>query len=114
MRNKVDFRKATHRDVDGICALFYEGMVFHEKRDEYFRSSADAVDRFREFVSQQVGNSRSRLVVATTDEGIVGYCLAFLHQRPRIFALKDNAVITDLVVSEEYRRRGIGSLLVRE
>lgn len=114
MIESIDIREAILDDVESICYLFSEGMSFHEELDEYFKPSVNAIEKFRKFVSQQITNPHSRLVVATSKREHVGYCLAFLLQRPPVFARKEYVVITDLVITQKYRRIGLGSRLVRD
>jgi len=114
MSERIDVKEATLDDIEGICCLFSEGMAFQEERDEYFKLSVDAVENFRGFVSQQITNTNSRLIVAKSKREILGYCLAFLLQRPPVFARREYVMITDLVITQEYRRMGLGSRLIRE
>ena len=90
--------------------------MLHEKKIDptYYSTSKDARKRFVEFAREKIGDRDSRLLVATADGKIVGYILGWVKERPPVFKLRKVGCIFDLLVIEEFRRKGIGKKLVRE
>ena len=104
-------RKAKHSDVADICTLWCEFMNFHAAYDPCYTISANGADVFGKFVDEQISSRNALVLVAKDKNGLVGYLLAKIENRPPVFKLRRIGVIYDLAVTEHKRNTGVGTLL---
>jgi ribosomal protein S18 acetylase RimI-like enzyme len=108
---KMLIRNARPGDLDAILDIWREHMDFHRERNEFFTRSADGHVRFAEFVLKNMRNPDWLVLVAVSDEVVVGYAMAAIMDYPPVFEIKKYGFIQDAAVSRAYRRRGIGTKL---
>jgi ribosomal protein S18 acetylase RimI-like enzyme len=113
METDVLIRKATSDDLDVIGRLWQEFMDFHRERDSHFARSADGHERFKQFISGHITSDNSCVLVAEKEGSVIGYCLSTLAKYPPVFDKQDYGSILDLVITEPYRRMGIGERMYR-
>jgi ribosomal protein S18 acetylase RimI-like enzyme len=114
MKTKLRIRKAYISDIEDIVTLWKELMDFHGKVDELFRRSDEGADNFRQFLVSQHESENSELIVAEYDGKVVGYAKLEISKYPPVFERKSYGMISDIAVSGDYRRMGIGEALVDE
>src|SRR5262245_43745602 len=114
MTSNILVRPATIEDVPGIVEVWKHFMDFHRELDRYHQRAEDGGYHFAAFVRDQIKADEGHLWVSEDHFAIVGYCLVRLGRRPPVFAERVYGEIIDLAVEEAYRRRGIGTALVRE
>ena len=112
--DKITIREAATADVPAIVELWKEAMDFHAARDPYMQRSEDGHVSFAEFVTEQISEESSLVAVADTGGEIVAYCLARVNQRPPVVRDRILGHLSDLAVTERWRRRGIGRRMVAE
>jgi ribosomal protein S18 acetylase RimI-like enzyme len=108
-------RKATMDDYDALCALFDEVDALHrEALPHVFRDPGD-VARSKAYVASIVEDENACLWVAEQRHKIVGLLHISLRETRDIPILvpRRYAVVENLAVSQAYRRRGLGSALLR-
>lgn len=101
-------RSATRRDIPEIVRLWEELMDYHRKLDPFFTRAHHGADLFRRFVEQNVGDNAACVLVATVEDGIVGYCQGMLEHHPPALAEPDYGQILDFMVTASHRHTGIG------
>ncbi len=85
------------------------GPVFELARD-MATSAVVARASFERSYREVLGHEDSWLGVAEAPAGVVGYALGFIH--PTFYANGPVALVEEVAVAQECRRRGIGSALM--
>ncbi|MHA1595982.1 MAG: GNAT family N-acetyltransferase [Candidatus Baldrarchaeia archaeon] len=107
----VRIRRATAEDLDTIINLWLALASYHEKLDSAYKLSSRATSFYRTLASDLL--MRGLVLVAEEDRRIVGFLTAEIFYNPT-FVPSLQGRILDIYVEENYRRRGIGSQLVKE
>jgi ribosomal protein S18 acetylase RimI-like enzyme len=104
-------REAKRQDCAAVSALWLEMMDLHGAIDGRFRFEPGALREFERHFQATIRCRESRLLVAESDGRIVGYILGELHSRKPIYPAGRYGFISDLSVTADYRRQGIGRAL---
>ena len=112
MKTNISVRKATSSDLPEIINLWKELMDFHSNLDSFYTRSKDGHVKFLEWIQKELENDSSELLVADSAGEIVGYIKIGVSDYPPVFELKQYGMIADTAVATEYRRQGIGALLL--
>jgi ribosomal protein S18 acetylase RimI-like enzyme len=107
-----ELRPARRSDVRTIVALWHEMMAFHHERDPRFRFGPTVQRDLEQHLYSTLRSREAVLLVAVAEAQVVGYLLGELHRRRPIYPVGAYGFISDLCVTERWRRRGIGSALV--
>ena len=111
---QICITKATPSDFPKIIPLWKEMILFHYQRDKAFQLINGAEKIFEEYLKSCLQNSDNNiLLLAETDNTPICYCFAKISNRPPIFEKNLCGVITDIAVTDKFRRTGIGSLLFK-
>jgi len=108
---RILIRKAIESDIAAILPLWRELMEFHSDFDSRFKLAADAVSPGKSHLRSELTKPTSFLAVAEHRSGIVGYCLASVHNQPSFFEHRAYGFVSEFHVSHSFRRRGIGRSL---
>ena len=111
---KITIRFATEQDLDRILELWKEMMDFHARLDPIFTCAEDGAEKFRDYLHHTIlQDEEAFLYVAEQmlDHQLVGYCLGKIDLYPPVFASKKHGSIHDMMVSNQYRRKHIGTQL---
>ncbi len=114
MQNNVKIREATRNDLPRIVELWKNIMDFHSNLDSFFTRSQDGHQSFLEWTTKEMGSDNSKLFVADSDGNILGYIKIQISEYPPVFNMKKFGMISDAVVTDEYRRQGIGEALFKQ
>jgi GNAT superfamily N-acetyltransferase len=115
MSATVTIRTATFEDREGLAELWQELMDFHRDLDPgAFDLAPDAQSRWIEDFDEWLVDEHRRLLVADTGSGIVGFIIGVIGGRRSIYEQLSQGMIGDTCVTKGWRRRGVGTLLVRE
>jgi GNAT superfamily N-acetyltransferase len=100
--------------IPELLELWKELMDFHKDIDVRFPMKDDAVSIFKDHLKTKVDSEES-LVVAAIDNGkITGFAIAGINTYPPIFQKNTYGIIDTMVVSANYRKKGIGEkILIR-
>lgn len=112
----IVLRTATHEDYEALCTLYAQGDYVHsEAIPDIFRSVEGPV-RSREFFAESIANEDAVIFIAEYGGVIVGAINCFIDESPDApFIVPRRFVhIDDLVVDEDFRRRGIGQALLEQ
>ena len=80
--------------------------------NSYFFLNREAPKRFREFQKKNVYSRKSCFLVAEDEGRIVGVAIGKLDRRAPVHEVKDIGFILSMYVAEDYRRQGVGKLLM--
>ncbi len=85
---------------------------FHSQKDPIFTLKASGHEYYANWFIEQIENDLALPLVAESDGMIVGFCLSFLRKYPATWLSENYGEINDITVTKEYRRKGIGTMLV--
>ena len=115
MAKNITIRKATIEDVSAIIELWKELMDFSKEYDEHWSRFEHGHENFAELLRSHIADDAFCILVAELGEDIIGYCFAEICQcNPRLFEIKEYGHISNVVVTEEHRREGVGEKLLQE
>ncbi|MDO8587707.1 MAG: GNAT family N-acetyltransferase [Armatimonadota bacterium] len=109
-------RAATIDDYERICELFDEIDSLHRGKLPHILREYQGPVRTREFVEAAVGNETQVILLAELARGIAGFAHVRMIDKSQEgpgFVPRTLAFIDCVVVGHEYRRRGIGRLLMK-
>jgi GNAT superfamily N-acetyltransferase len=107
-------QKAEDRHLEDIKRIWIDLMVYHSKFEPFWEMSDDAIDNFTWWMSREIHNEDSCVLVALDREKVVGYVGGIVKFHPPVFRETRHFLITDMQVDIEYRRQGIGEALMNE
>jgi ribosomal protein S18 acetylase RimI-like enzyme len=110
----MEIREATQTDLPAIVELWKSMMDFHSNLDSFFARSRDGHRNFLEWATKEIGSENSKLFVADSGVKILGYIKIQISEYPPLFDMKKFGMISDAVVTDEYRRQGIGEALFKQ
>ena len=112
MNEQVKIREAVMEDVPAIVEIWKELMDFHKRLDAIFSRSATGHEGFAEFLTSNMENEDSCVLVAADGEHIVGYCQACISKYPPVLVREKYVEIFDMAVTKKYQRQGIGRMII--
>ncbi len=108
----IVIREARQEDAAEAARLVVRFYMFNEEFDPAWASREDLA-RAEEIVRKAMESSEEVLLVAEIGGSIVGVARAVLVEEPMLES-SPLAVLKELYVKPEYRRRGVASKLVEE
>jgi ribosomal protein S18 acetylase RimI-like enzyme len=112
---KTVIRKGRLKDAEVVVKLWQELMEYHHQIAAIdFMMIPNASELWLKFYRTHVRSRTKISLVAEEDGKIVGYLLGSIQPRPPIFKVNKEAMITDMYVASNKRRKGIGNKLVLE
>jgi GNAT superfamily N-acetyltransferase len=105
---------AVETDVDRIVELWEQLAGFHESLEPFYKRCDFASANFRTYLNACLEATDTRVVVCREDGKVIGYAIALVELHPPVYTFRAFGCIDNLVVDEAQRRRGAGTLLVRE
>lgn len=109
---KVEIRRATTFEVDAVVDLWHELIRGHRKFESRIFLSNNSKREYKKYVMYHIINPDSVLVVAKSEEDVLGYCLAFKYRNLPVFQPREIGYISDMSVRGTHKGKGIGSLLL--
>lgn len=103
-------REALLKDIGLVEELGKRLNEYHLGLDEYYKLKPKIEPR--KHYEKLIKSKNSALIVAEENQRIVGFAAGNIHRRTPIFEVEMRGWITDVFVLEEYRRSGVGSILM--
>jgi GNAT superfamily N-acetyltransferase len=111
--SEVVIRAARMSDEAGILALAKQEMTALEAMDPRFRLRADSEGRYATYLRERTREADTAVFVAEENGRIIGLGIASVRAQASFFEPSRYGYISDLLVLETERRRGIGTLMYR-
>lgn len=105
-------REAQRQDIPAIVALWEEMMDFHHAYDSRFRFAPNATRELQRQLHAAIRSRSAHVLVAVSAGNVIGYILGELHVRKPIYPMGKYGFISDISVTQGWRRRGVGRALV--
>ncbi|MBU7019041.1 MAG: GNAT family N-acetyltransferase [Theionarchaea archaeon] len=109
---EIKITQATDAHIQGIAELWKESMGFHEEIDAHFAVHENAHTDYVPHLQEVMQKKDAQVLVALDKERVVAYSVSLLFERPPVFEERIYGFISDLAVTSDYRRKGIGGKLL--
>jgi ribosomal protein S18 acetylase RimI-like enzyme len=115
MQTNYVIRKASTCDVPQIVELWKELMDFNKQYDEHWSRLETGHENFGDFINSHIADEAFCVLVAEADKDIVGYCLSEIQKcDPQILKIQEYGHISNITVTRNFQRKGIGESLLRK
>jgi GNAT superfamily N-acetyltransferase len=111
--NDPCIHEANRRDLPALVSLWQEMMDYHRSYDARFRFSPNAPREVERHLLETLRSRAARILVAEAAGRLIGYIVGEAHARRPIYPDGTYGFISDICVTAEWRRRGVGGALVR-
>lgn len=110
----IGIRKAIAKDYNPLCKLFQEIDDFHRRSLPHLFQEPDGPARQENFIRDVLNDENACLFIAESSGKIIGFVHATIRAAPAfpIFRPRQYAVVEGIGVSVEFRKHGIGRLLM--
>lgn len=108
---EIAIRRAAIKDVEPVLDLWQEMMDHHARQDPRLQPADDGCAHFRQVLQSWMFDDQWRVLVATSNETVVGYIVGHIAENPPVMALRYHGLVTDICVAPESRRTGVGRKL---
>lgn len=110
----VEIRRATLKDIKDILPVWGQLADFHSVLDPAFTPSAQWPREYGAYLRILITRDDAIAVVAKDDSEVVGYAVGRITTLPPFFEHRYRGYIHDVFVKPQFRRHGVGRLLVDE
>lgn len=114
----VRIRSATSKDIPRIMVLWKELIACHRKNfwhpSELFRFKRNSASLAKKYIKKLLNARNSRVFVADMGGKVVGYAEVAIKKLPAIYVHDREAHVGVIFVDGLYRRKGIGTQLLKE
>ena len=110
----VKIREAREEELLKVGRLWGKFMAFNAEFNSSFRVKKKAPEIFSREMIEKIRDSNCRLTVAEIDGQLIGFCYSYISHKPKYFKLEKFGFVGDLYVEPEYRRQGVGRMLVND
>jgi ribosomal protein S18 acetylase RimI-like enzyme len=109
-------RKAIPQDYIPLLELFEAVDTLHRDNLPHIFQKPPGPARDKNYFLSLLSDEEAALFIAEKEDEIAGFILAIAQDTPPIpvFIPTRFVMVTDIVVKEEFRRKGIGRLLINE
>ena len=101
-------------DISDIVLLWEELMEFHAEMNPIFKRSNKGKKVFKKNLLRQLMNKNKALLLsAVKDNKVIGYSFSYIDDfNPPYYEVEKIGFFADVIVTEQYRKYGIGKRLV--
>ena len=111
----INYRKYTENDLDYIVSKQNLLSLHHQQYDkEYYKQSANSKQEFKNYILKRISADDFNVIIAESNEGIIGYVMGWIKSRPPIYDIKKIGYLSNIFVDKEIRNAGVGKNLFTE
>ena len=107
-------RKAKLKDIAQITELALKLIKYHANFDPFYTPAKNVKEVYYKFFRRCVYSPNRLLLVAEEQNKIRGYALGETGSRPPVFKIRKIGLVSDMVVDEKMRKKGIAKLFLSE
>jgi len=109
-------RGATLADYREMCGLLAEVDELHRSNLPWMFEEPAVEPRSRQFFEQLLGSPDSAVLVADSGAQLIGVAAVLMRSAPdfAVFVRQSWAVLDNIAVANSWRRRGVGTALIRD
>jgi len=104
---------AKDKHIPGIIEVWEELMDFHKNIDTYWSRREDGHITYEKFLREMLESEDAIVLVAVDNGRIVGYSSSRISEHPPTLEHDNYGEITDMAVTAEYQRKGIGERMLK-
>lgn len=104
----IEIRKATKKDVKGICKINDELADYHTRIDSYYSPAKNVRKSFKDKLVKCINKKDFLILVAVDKNKIVGYFVSEIIEGKGYKVEKRIGYLHTAYIAEDYRRMGIG------
>lgn len=112
--DRIQIREGRIDDLPHLNEIYVECMEFHKKTGYDLDKVPEAPQIFLKHVEDIIIMGEALLMVAHTDNRIVGYCVTRIEEKPPVYEETRYGEIDNLAVLGEFQRQGVGEKLFQE
>jgi ribosomal protein S18 acetylase RimI-like enzyme len=105
---------AQENHVPEIINLWEEFARFHEPFDPRYPMKDEVRPGYETHLREAITAKDAKVLVALDRNRVVGYVIALIRKPPPVFQRERYGYIDEMTVTADYRRRSIGSKLLKE
>lgn len=113
-RKKIEIINAGPDHIPDILKLWAEMIDYHKDFNPIYRLQKNAQIYFEKHVRKLIDSMDSQVLLALDDGISVGYSISMISNYPPILMVDKYGLITDIGVRSDYRRKGIGGLMLEK
>ncbi|NPD88550.1 MAG: GNAT family N-acetyltransferase [Asgard group archaeon] len=100
-------------DIDFIVEIWVDILNWHAEFDQEFILDPEGRTNFRFVLKSAFSDPSQTVYIALHEEEIVGFVYGYIKKHSGFFKKRTVAHVSDIAVKENYRRKGIGTALMR-
>ena len=104
---RIEIREARKEDLDAVSDLWEELAKYHERLSDDFELAWDSRRKWAKYLKQKFSEISTKLIVASEGDRVVGFALCLLSPNVPVYKERKIGVISDVLVREERRRKGV-------
>lgn len=106
-------REFSISDIDNIVEIWIEILNWHAEFDQDFILDPEGQSNFRFLLKSAFSDHTQIVYIALHEEEIVGFVYGYIKKHSGFFKKRTVAHVSDIAVKENYRRKGVGTALMR-
>ena len=114
MMDDILIKKCKKEDIPQLKDIYTECIQYHIKTGYHLDKVFNAPELFSDHAKELINRDDGLLIVAKSDNQIVGYCASKISEKPPVYAELRYGEIENLAVSRDFQRQGVGEKLFQE
>ncbi len=105
---------AKEEHIAELVEIWKEFMDFHNEFNPFHSRREDGHKNWEVFLRKSMESELGLVLVCIDEEKVVAYSISHVKDCPPVFQHDQMGFISDMSVNEEYRRKGIGEMMLME